>query len=402
MTLQADANGKLVGQFTVPTGIPEGAKKVSFLGNQGTLGDATFVGNGSLEVTTLRRVTQVVTRRWDPLAQTFTLNQSRHISGCDLWFKQKGALQVQVQIREAENGLPNQNVLATGYLEAEDINLNDTSTRVTWEPVYLHADREYAVVILTDDADHAVAIAKLGKYDNSRKSWITEQPYQVGVLLSSSNASTWTPHQDMDLTFRLLSADFTETSKTIDLGSFDASDVTDLMTMALVERTDSSTDIVWVLKSETDDTEEYRLKENTPLNLRGNLTGSYRLFAEITGTNTSSPILFPNVQAILGTLRNTADYISRAVMCGDNAKITVRLDVILSGQASVDIFYEDNGEWIEMVLDSADPVGDDWEERTYIVNGISTPETRVKIVLNGSAADRPRARNLRMVITDAE
>ncbi|MFP3030850.1 MAG: hypothetical protein ACEY3M_06775, partial [Wolbachia sp.] len=39
-----------------------------------------------------------------------------------------------------------------------------------------------------------------------------------GVLLSSSNASTWTPHQNLDLTFRLLAAKFSEVSHVVDLG----------------------------------------------------------------------------------------------------------------------------------------------------------------------------------------
>lgn len=66
-------------------------------------------------------------------------------------------------------------------------------------------------------------MAELGKYDAVHERWVTSQPYQVGVLLSSSNASTWTPHQDRDLTFRLLGARFTATIVT---KTGDYSDVT--------------------------------------------------------------------------------------------------------------------------------------------------------------------------------
>lgn len=31
--------------------------------------------------------------------------------------------------------------------------------------IALEANREYALVVLTDDANHAVAVAELGKYD---------------------------------------------------------------------------------------------------------------------------------------------------------------------------------------------------------------------------------------------
>lgn len=59
----------------------------------------------------------------------------------------------------------------------------------------LQAKREYAVVVLCDDATTALYVAELGKQDPTR-GYVTSQPYQVGVLLSSSNASTWTAHQD--------------------------------------------------------------------------------------------------------------------------------------------------------------------------------------------------------------
>lgn len=64
--------------------------------------------------------------------------------------------------------------------------------------------------VCNSTADTAIKVAELGKYDAVNSRWVTSQSYQVGILLSSSNASTWTLHQNLDLTFRLLAAKFTE------------------------------------------------------------------------------------------------------------------------------------------------------------------------------------------------
>lgn len=95
-----------------------------------------------------------------------------------------------MQIRETAVGMPSQTVIAESYIEPKDIKIDGTATRIEWSPVFCHAGEEYAIVLLTDDADTAVKIAELGKYDAVNSRWVTSQPYQVGVLLSSSNAST--------------------------------------------------------------------------------------------------------------------------------------------------------------------------------------------------------------------
>jgi len=120
-------------------------------------------------------------------------------------------------------------------LAASDIKTDGNPTRVALDPVALDANREYALVVLTDDANHAVSVAELGKYD-PRTGWVTAQPYQIGVLLSSSNGITWTPHQSQDLTFRLLACHFTQTQKTVNLGQYTVTNLSDVMMLAGVER----------------------------------------------------------------------------------------------------------------------------------------------------------------------
>jgi hypothetical protein len=216
--LVANSSGVISGTFTIPGNVPTGVKPVVCQGNQGTVGQAEFVGEG--EEITVNRLRRRRGRQIDPLAQTFRLDEGRWITSVDVQFKTIGdaTKPVVLEIREVELGLPTSIALAEGTLSMASVSTTGW-TRITFNrPVWLQADVEYAMVLLSDDALHAVAIAQGGKYDSTAGQFVTSQPYTVGTLLKSSNASTWTPFQEADLTFKLNAATFTSTSQTIDLG----------------------------------------------------------------------------------------------------------------------------------------------------------------------------------------
>ena len=58
---------------------------------------------------------------------------------------------------------------------------------------------------------------------------------------------------------------------------------------------------------------------------------------------------------------------------------------------------ENNYQLVE--LTSGKPVGENWVERTHILENFSGDQTRVKLVLSGNVLYRPRVRNLRVVVT---
>ena len=100
MALEADRDGVASGEFTVPSGVPAGTVQVEVLGDQGSFGTGTYTASGSITTEQRRIVNTVVNKvssasrasvsRRDPLAQTFTLSEGRHIAGVDLWFKAGG------------------------------------------------------------------------------------------------------------------------------------------------------------------------------------------------------------------------------------------------------------------------------------------------------------------------
>lgn len=228
MPLTANSAGQVSGSFTIPANVPTGTKRVTFLGNQGSFGAARFIGSGTILTRTQRQLTTIETRFWDPLAQTFRLDQSRHVTGVDFKFTARGntANKVFLEIRETELGLPNATTLAEGVLQGTAITVGQWNKISLTRPVYLQAAVEYAMVLLTDDADHAVGLAELGKFDSAAQQFVTSQPYTIGTMLKSSNASTWTPVQESDLTFRMYGAQFTSTTRTVNLGQLRAGTVT--------------------------------------------------------------------------------------------------------------------------------------------------------------------------------
>ena len=215
--LVCNSSGEAEGEFQIPPGIPSGAKAVVAQGNFGSTARAMYFGESLIVTENMRRQEVAV---WDPLAQTFRLEQSRWITSIDVWFTTIGSTDnpVQLQIRETIVGMPSSIAVATGEIDMSTVTTGQWTTIALDTPVWLPADEEYAIVLLTDDLVHAVGIAEIGHQDLNTGEWTTSLPYLIGTFLKSSNGVTWTPHQEADLTFRINAASFTSPNRTIDLG----------------------------------------------------------------------------------------------------------------------------------------------------------------------------------------
>ena len=235
--LNADAAGRVIASFTIPSNVRNGNRIVEV--NDGTYSAQTNLQvNDPLVITRIQRIVvnrtivqrQTIvqqvppriirvpvvrtvwrwrwrTRRRDPLAQTFSFTQNRVISAVGVQFTQKDAcIPVTVQIRGVTTGLPNEVVLAEKVISPTEINLG-AETKITFDdPFYAEANTSYAVVLLTNSTNYRVRIATLGQM--GQNGVITRQSYPEGVLLESSNAETWTPLNGSDLTVKIYGYDF--------------------------------------------------------------------------------------------------------------------------------------------------------------------------------------------------
>ncbi len=403
-SVTANGSGQLTGSFQVPAGVPAGTKLVEFIGQQGSYGAVEYTGQGTLRVRRWNQITTTITTFWwqnvDPLAQSFTLTQGRHITGIDLKFAAKGSSnnRVIVQIRESDNGYPTRNVVADAVILGSNIVTTNTWVRADFgTPVYLEPGVEYFIVLLTDDSTHAVRVAELGKYDSTANRFVTAQPYTVGVLLSSSNNSTWTPHQEKDLTFRLAGASFTATEQVVNLGSITVSNMTDLLALAPVDLPTNDTSVT--LRYTRTTGEVFNLTPGQALNFATSISDTMQIQAVLRGTNISSPALFPGVQTLSGTLDNAAFYQSRQFQVGNGGStMRVIFDALVPGTAAVVPQYDKNG-FQNMTLAKATPLGDGYVEYVYQDTGIvGLTASKVKLNLSGSAASRPKVRNIRAVM----
>jgi hypothetical protein len=153
----------------------------------------------------------------DPLAQVFKAEASQYIDGVWLYFAQKETVDntatVQVQLRDTDNGYPGGpgDVVGNGTVSKKQADIVVTGDGANYfkfpSPVYVEGGREYCFVVKTASPNYKLFFAELGATIISGGSGrLMNQAYSAGVLLESSNDSTWNPRQGADLKFRLIAA----------------------------------------------------------------------------------------------------------------------------------------------------------------------------------------------------
>lgn len=402
MTLTANPSGVLTGKFTIPSGLPAGSKRVTLVGAGGSKGDAVFVGAGTITDEVRRQVTTQTTTMWwqnvDPLAQTFSIPETCQIGAVDVWFSAVGTGPIIVQLRETSLGLPTRTVVGEARFSPVGISTT-THTRVTFAaPVQLLANAEYALVVMCDDAATELRMAELGKWDSANQQWVTAQPYQVGVLLSSSNASTWTAHQDRDLAFRIHKAVYAEVNKTVALGTVAVTDATDLMQLALEETPSSQTRIAYDLALPGGAV--VTVSSGQPVRLAAAITGDVVVSAKLYGAASASPVLVPGTQLVVGHVSASADYVTRAIPGGSSVRVKAVFDALIPGGAGVAVSYKgaDVGDtWATVPYVSSTDTDEGFMEMTHEVTGVNETQVQLKLTLTGTPAARPRVKNLRFL-----
>ena len=374
-------------------------KSVVFTGAGGSLAQSTFVGQGTLETTTLRTVQSVVNTLIDPVAQTFTLTADSQISGVDLFFTAKGTTGVHVQIRETSGGYPTRVVLAESIIAADALTVGKFQRILFDAPVALTVGVEYALVVLCDDADTALGVAELGSFDSSAQQWVTAQPYTVGVLLSSSNASTWTAHQTRDLTFRLLAPTYAVSDMTVDLGATAImTGATDLILKACAETPSAASRVDYVVTLPTGD--EMTIAADQPVELSTAMTGAVSVKAKLSGDEASSSLLWPGTQLIAGTVARTGTYYTRTIPATGATSLTLVYDAYIPSGATVTPEYQvDGGDWTAMTAKGTTQEGDGNVEYSWHVAISDVDTAKVRLTLTGTTAARPMVYGIRMMAT---
>jgi hypothetical protein len=162
--------------------------------------------------------------RWvDPLCQSFVTGNGSGIfvTSIEVFFRTKSSsIPITCQIRSLVAGNPTQRIPAFGEvsLDPSEVNLSEdgtVSTKFTFpSPVYLPANQEYGITLLSNSDEYNVFIARMGEIDvttvnndESGQIIVSQQP-SAGVLFKSQNGSTWTANQYEDLKYIINKAKF--------------------------------------------------------------------------------------------------------------------------------------------------------------------------------------------------
>ncbi|WP_375685989.1 DUF4815 domain-containing protein [Bartonella sp. AP65SXKL] len=388
--LVADSKGTLEGTFKIPQNITAGTKNVVARGKGGTIATGLFTGQGLIDVKVMRRTTTVkIWMQFDPQAQVFTPDETRQITGIDFHLCKIGNEKhdLVIDLVTTENGYPTADIQAQSFYSMKGAKGGWAEARYD-VPLLVPNDRLTAFVIKTDDADHAVSLAKLGDFDAEHQRFVSSHPYVTGPRFSSVNARSWTAHQDEALAFRVLAARYRQTEKIVDLGTFDLVDCSDLQVRAAIELPSSDCSVIFEI--ERNNGTIYQLLPFQLLSLTEYISEKIKLRAILKGTEKLSPVLFAPVQLIAGKIHKEATYVTRAFAFGEKARLTSYIKTFLPGGATFTLEMQlDDGAFTPLKLEETEQLAEPlWTERKFTSSDKGAKQARLKLTLTGGPAAR--------------
>jgi hypothetical protein len=244
---------------------------------------------------------------FDPTAQTFFvegMSGGMFITSADIFFRSISSEDnnngITLQIREVINGVPSKEIVPNGKAHLRrsncftstinsDGSVDFASTNFKFKnPVHLKNNTEYALVLIpdADDPGYEVWIGELGGTEIGKTTRITKQAH-TGVLYTSANNRSWSPHQSEDLMFVLRRAKF------------------DVNTDFVLKTTNKNTDWIKVDHTSWDTTTDSDGKIPTPRFTRGDFLHGFRFTLSDAGsgyTDGTYDLVFTNT----GTNGNNA------------------------------------------------------------------------------------------------
>lgn len=426
-----DANGEIALTFEIPANVPTGRRLVRATGAAGSFAEAIFVGEGTIDTATMRRVTLIARAAIppvtiinnitivqqlqqpvvppvaavsvgepftpDPLAQSFRVVEPSLICGVNFWIADVGAENngIRVQLATVLNGYPTLEVLGEAFISMVGVEAGDKIEARFGIPVFLDPTRLYCFVILTADPDHAVWISQLGDIVVETQQRVSSQPYTIGDMFSASNRISWKVHPEADIAFEIVACRFAPLTRTIDLWTGNFEEVSDVIIRGTVEvptpaakfryeliRADAS--VIPLAPGQTHEFAEYVEEEVT---VRAVLDGTARI----------SPILYPGTLIAGGKIRAEGTYVSRVFDMGADVAVKALFAANVPIDASIEVEVDAVDDvWEPLSLGSTGVLGDGWIEPHYEEASFAAPTGgRLKLTLHGGPNARLAVAKLR-------
>lgn len=388
--VRADANGKIEASFKIPSKTPCSTVEIKMESttHKDRVAITSFTSEGrNQKVEETIYIQRNVLYAVDPIAQSFMFDKDYNITGVDLYFTANdGRVPVNVQVRGMTNGYPNTMVYAEQIVTGSNIKVSangSVPTRVTFPNlVKCEANTQYCIVVLTDSAKISLSVANLGEKDLITGKYVISNPYSTGVLFSSSNASTWTAHQDKDLKFNLYRANYSPKG-TIVFNNVSLNSVDKLM-LAIDSVVPANCTCKFEVSVNNGLWYPYLPWVDYPLNLNANYAS---IRCQMTSSGNQSPIISsitPKMYSSKNDLKAT--YISKNLNIPEGFNsIKIYLDTAIVDGATYEIYYtlDVNGTtWTKATPTSTTPLSE-YYNQIYCEIPLDSPSKnyRVKIVM---------------------
>jgi len=231
--LNRDSVATTVAKYSIRSsglGITRGLDSINTRPLSVAVDESNYVSKISRVNSTSKNYTDVNYKRYDPLSQSFYIDESTYprgifLSSIDLFFQSKSGnnnLGVTVEIREMQNGFPTRKIIGNEVSRVENSNIAvsaDSTVATTFtfpSPIYLFPGTEYCFSVKPDgnSRDYQIWTAVLGEKDitDSTVGKSIEDEPAAGILFASTNNFTWSIRQNQDLKFKLKIAEFSTTT----------------------------------------------------------------------------------------------------------------------------------------------------------------------------------------------
>lgn len=425
-SVKASPTGDITAKFTIPANILTGVREVRLASDitiAGYLSSAFALYEASgtnrtvqSTVTTLttvlqENVTTVTTvNDLDPIGQTFLLDKMTLVSGINVYLENKPSenLPLTCEIREVVNGSITSTIYGHKTLYANDIQVSSDSrvaTRFSFEdPVLLEENREYAFVLRTPSTEYRAWIAELGEKDIISGDTVLLNPYLVGIMLSSSNNSSWSMHQNTDIKFDLIADNYSNSS---DLLFNEIEGTAEFSRIYLLAENSipEGTSLQWYYSTDSGTS----FSDITPYNITSlsQMKNKILLKAKLSknnSTNLSPIIALDSVGAVLSSYDTEGYYISKNITNLDNyTHVDIIVDTYIPSNTSIKIYVStDDGDTMTQATASPTVVNRNygWKEQTYTATVTSATQCRVFIKFESDYEYfTPAFRRLRVIMS---
>lgn len=279
------------------------------------------------------------------------------------------------------------------------------------DSLYAHSG-DLAVCLLSNSAHIRAYVARLGEQGQNPAGLITDQPYRGGVLLSSADAVTWTPHQDADLRFTLYRCKFTIDGSrgTLAFATVGHTDATEIELIAPSWCPTPETSILWKYQVSSGVRRTlFAIEPNRPVQF-ASPQSTFILQCSLRSENEflSPLLLYNSLQLISRKNLEEGGYVSATSFMTqdfDGVRVKVEQDNPAGTSQEIYVSNDDGVTWHQLTSDhlvETVVVDEDYDDYTYDFSAFAKANRKFKIKIlqyaaAGNTSQAPKSRNLRVI-----